>query len=137
MQFVFQTYLICFSKTLAGVDPNLINKVQDPYFLSEIAQTYQDISESIRTFGPWASAWIGESGGAYNSGGKNMSHTFADGFWYLDQLGMSSTYNHKVFCRQSLIGGNYGLLNTSTFAPNPDYYGFVSIFLLYMLHKLY
>lgn len=42
---------------------------------------------------------------------------------YLDQLGMSSTFDHKVFCRQSLIGGNYGLLNTTSFVPNPDYYG--------------
>ena len=65
----------------AGVDPTLINKVQDPYFLSQIAQTYKDISDSIRLFGPWASAWIGEAGGAYNSGGKDVSHTFANGFW--------------------------------------------------------
>lgn len=42
---------------------------------------------------------------------------------YLDQLGMTATFNHKVFCRQALIGGNYALLNTTTFIPNPDYYG--------------
>jgi len=41
---------------------------------------------------------------------------------YLDQLGMSSKYNTKAYCRQSLIGGNYGLLNTTTFVPRPDYY---------------
>lgn len=41
---------------------------------------------------------------------------------YLDQLGMASTYDTKTYCRQSLIGGNYGLLNTTTFVPNPDYY---------------
>ncbi|TYH00951.1 hypothetical protein ES288_A09G018200v1 [Gossypium darwinii] len=42
---------------------------------------------------------------------------------YLDQLGMASTYNHKVFCRQTLIGGNYALLNTTTSIPNLDYFG--------------
>ncbi|KAG5062820.1 hypothetical protein JHK85_004003 [Glycine max] len=42
---------------------------------------------------------------------------------YLDQLGMTSTFNHKVYCRQALVGGNYGLLDTTTFIPNPDYYG--------------
>ena len=41
---------------------------------------------------------------------------------YLDQLGMSATYDTKTYCRQTLIGGNYGLLNTTTFVPNPDYY---------------
>lgn len=107
----------------AGVDPNLINKVQDPSFLDQIAETYRDISGSIKQHGPWSRAWVGEAGGAYNSGGKYVSHSFVDGFWYLDQLGMTSTFNHKVFCRQSLIGGNYGLLNTTTFIPNPDYYG--------------
>ncbi|OWM75904.1 heparanase-like protein 2 [Punica granatum] len=106
-----------------GVDRNLINKVQDPYFLDQVAQTYADVKETVARFGPGTKAWVGESGGAYNSGSKDVSHTFADGFWYLDQLGMTSTFDHKVFCRQSLIGGNYGLLNTMTFIPNPDYYG--------------
>lgn len=41
---------------------------------------------------------------------------------YLDQLGMAAKYNTKVYCRQSLIGGNYGLLDRDTFVPNPDYY---------------
>ncbi|KAJ7953888.1 Heparanase-like protein [Quillaja saponaria] len=107
----------------AGVDKTLIDKVQDPYFLDQVAQTYRDISKTVEEFGPWSGAWVGEAGGAYNSGGKDVSHTFANGFWYLDQLGMTSTFNHKVFCRQALIGGNYGLLNTTTFIPNPDYYG--------------
>lgn len=43
-------------------------------------------------------------------------------FRYLDQLGMASKYDTKVYCRQTLIGGNYGLLNTTTLIPNPDYY---------------
>ncbi|CAK9142394.1 unnamed protein product [Ilex paraguariensis] len=107
----------------AGVDSNLINKVQDPFFLDQIAQTFKDISTTVKEFGPWSGAWVGESGGAYNSGGKDVSHTFVNGFWYLDQLGMTSTFNHKVYCRQAFIGGNYALLNTTTFIPNPDYYG--------------
>uniref|UniRef100_A0A453QXH2 Uncharacterized protein n=1 Tax=Aegilops tauschii subsp. strangulata TaxID=200361 RepID=A0A453QXH2_AEGTS len=41
---------------------------------------------------------------------------------FLDQLGMSAKFDTKSYCRQSFIGGNYGLLNTTTFQPNPDYY---------------
>jgi heparanase 1 len=41
---------------------------------------------------------------------------------YLDQLGMSAKYNTAVYCRQSLIGGHYGLLNRTSYVPNPDYY---------------
>ncbi|KAG1366807.1 Heparanase-like protein 1 [Cocos nucifera] len=106
----------------AGVDKNLIYRVQDPSYLSQVAQTYNDIVNVIKDSGPWSSAWIGESGGAYNSGGKDVSNTFVNSFWYLDQLGMTSTFSHKVFCRQTLIGGNYALLNTTTFIPNPDFY---------------
>ncbi|WOG87664.1 hypothetical protein DCAR_0206895 [Daucus carota subsp. sativus] len=93
----------------AGNDPKLISRVQDPFYLDKIAQTFKSISESIKQYGPWTGAWVGESGGAYHSGGTN--------------LGMASTFDHKVYCRQVLIGGNYGLLNTTTFAHNPDYYG--------------
>jgi heparanase 1 len=35
---------------------------------------------------------------------------------------MAASYGTKVYCRQSFIGGNYGLLNTTTFEPNPDFY---------------
>ncbi|KAK7407412.1 hypothetical protein VNO78_09315 [Psophocarpus tetragonolobus] len=107
----------------AGNDKALINKVQDPYYLSQIAQTFKDVSAAVEEFAPGAGPWVGESGGAYNSGGKQVSNTFVNGFWYLDQLGMTSTYNHKVYCRQALVGGNYAMLNTTTFIPNPDYYG--------------
>ncbi|XP_066363708.1 heparanase-like protein 1 [Miscanthus floridulus] len=72
--------------------------------------------------GTWASAWVSESGGVFNNGGLLVSNTFINSIWYLDQLGMASQYNTKVFCRQTLIGGNYGLLDTETFLPNPDYY---------------
>ncbi|CAN1795751.1 Heparanase-like protein 1 [Linum perenne] len=106
----------------AGVDPNLIQHILDPSILNTVLVTFRDLSQTLQRNGPWASAWVGEAGGAYNSGGYHISDTFVNSFWYLDQLGMAATYNTKVYCRQSLIGGHYGLLNTTTFVPNPDYY---------------
>ncbi|KAL8250513.1 hypothetical protein R6Q59_034206 [Mikania micrantha] len=105
-----------------GVDQHLVKKILDPHFLSRASVTFTGLQQTINTDGPWASAWIGESGGAYNSGGLHVSDTFVDSFWYLDQLGMAAKYHTKVYCRQTLIGGNYGLLNKTTFMPNPDYY---------------
>ncbi|TYI67077.1 hypothetical protein E1A91_D09G273300v1 [Gossypium mustelinum] len=87
----------------AGSDPKLV------------ANTFINLARTVQTHGPWSSAWVGESGGAYNSGGPHVSDTFVNSFWYLDQLGMASKY-------QTLIGGNYGLLNATTYVPNPDYY---------------
>lgn len=105
-----------------GNDPHLARKILDPHYLSRVSKTYSDLQHTIQTHGPWTSAWVGESGGAYNNGGHMVSNTFINSFWYLDQLGMASKYNTKVFCRQTLIGGYYGLLDTKTFRPNPDYY---------------
>ncbi|GMI63506.1 glucuronidase 1 [Hibiscus trionum] len=106
-----------------GDDPNIMNKVLDPSYLNQVSQTYKGISVVVNKFRPQLGAWVSESGGALKGGSKDVSRTFADGFWYLDQMGMPSTYDQKVFCRQALIGGNYGLLNATTFVPNPDYYG--------------
>lgn len=106
----------------AGNDHNLVNKILNPEHLSKISNTFGNLSNTIQASGPWTSAWVGEAGGAYNSGGRNISNTFVDSFWYLDQLGMAAKYNTKVYCRQTLIGGNYGLLDAASFAPNPDYY---------------
>uniref|UniRef100_A0A1J3CN25 Heparanase-like protein 1 n=1 Tax=Noccaea caerulescens TaxID=107243 RepID=A0A1J3CN25_NOCCA len=106
----------------SGNDPQLVKKIMDPSYLSKVSETFKDVNKTIQEHGPWASPWVGESGGAYNSGGRHVSDTFIDSFWYLDQLGMSSRHNTKVYCRQTLVGGFYGLLEKGTFVPNPDYY---------------
>ncbi|KAM1982178.1 hypothetical protein ACFX15_038573 [Malus domestica] len=106
----------------AGVDPTLVKKILDPHYLDRAYGSFHDLEQTVKKNGPWASIWVGESGGAYNSGGRNVSDTYVNSFWYLDQLGMSAKYNTRVYCRQSLVGGNYGLLNRTSFVPNPDYY---------------
>ncbi|KAB2014971.1 hypothetical protein ES319_D09G264800v1 [Gossypium barbadense] len=106
----------------AGSDPKLVSKILDPNHLNKVGNTFINLARTVQTHGPWSSAWVGESGGAYNSGGPHVSDTFVNSFWYLDQLGMASKYQTKVYCRQTLIGGNYGLLNATTYVPNPDYY---------------
>ncbi|XLR02455.1 hypothetical protein HN51_057281 [Arachis hypogaea] len=105
-----------------GCDQHLERKILDPIRLSRVEYIFRNLTETIQEHGPWSSAWVGEAGGAYNSGSPSVSNSFLNSFWYLDQLGMASTYNTKVYCRQTLIGGNYGLINVTTFTPNPDYY---------------
>lgn len=105
-----------------GNDPHITRKITNPDYLSRFADTFRNVQLTIQRHGPWSSAWVGEAGGAYNSGSRLVSNTFLNSFWYLDQLGMASKYNTKVYCRQTLIGGNYGLLDLETFIPNPDYY---------------
>ncbi|KAI0498043.1 hypothetical protein KFK09_021284 [Dendrobium nobile] len=99
-----------------GNDPRIVSKITDPKSLSWFADTFRNVQLTIQRHGPWSSAWVGEAGGAYNSGSRLVSNTFLNSFWN------GIKYNTKVYCRQTLIGGNYGLLDTQTFIPNPDYY---------------
>ncbi|KAL7097101.1 hypothetical protein ACP275_10G121800 [Erythranthe tilingii] len=82
-----------------------------------------NLKNLLKETGTSAVGWVTESGGAYNSGRDGVTNTFVFSFWYLDILGMAAAYDTKVFCRQTLVGGYYGLLDTTTFVPNPDYYG--------------
>ncbi|CAK9188202.1 unnamed protein product [Ilex paraguariensis] len=105
-----------------GVDDHLIDKILDPSYLDGGSQPFSNLQSILKSLGTSTTAWVGEAGGAYNSGHNLVTNAFVFSFWYLDQLGMASSYDTKTYCRQSLIGGNYGLLNTDTFVPNPDYY---------------
>ncbi|WCJ22161.1 Baicalin-beta-D-glucuronidase [Euphorbia peplus] len=35
---------------------------------------------------------------------------------------MTAAFNHNVYCTQTLNGGNYGHLDTTSFLPNADCY---------------
>jgi len=67
-------------------------------------------------------SWMGESGGAYNSGCNASTNAYMSGFWYLNALGGLALRGHEKFCRQTFVGGNYELVNKETLLPNPDYY---------------
>ncbi|KAL2518047.1 Heparanase-like protein 3 [Abeliophyllum distichum] len=105
-----------------GVDEHLVDKILDPSYLDGGSRPFRDLQVILQSSGTSTIAWVGEAGGAYNSGHNLVTNAFVFSFWYLDQLGMTASYDTKTYCRQSLIGGNYGLLNTTTYLPNPDYY---------------
>ncbi|VFQ67377.1 unnamed protein product [Cuscuta campestris] len=104
-------------------DEHLVEKILNASYLDQQIRTFRQLQHILKSSSATsARAWVGEAGGAYNSGRDRVTNAFVFSFWYLDQLGMSASYGTKTYCRQSLIGGNYGLLNTATFVPNPDYY---------------
>jgi heparanase 1 len=39
--------------------------------------------------------WMGETGGAYNSGRNTITNRFMSAFWYLDWLGILANEGHK------------------------------------------
>ena len=82
-------------------------------------------------YGTNGRTWIGESATCGQGGLKNISDTFASGLWYWSYLGRHAQLNHAVFLRQTIVGGNYGLLRDrfwdhtmegDALFPNADYF---------------
>jgi len=42
---------------------------------------FRAVQQIIKTTAPWATAWVGEAGGAYNSGKHLVSNAFVMSFW--------------------------------------------------------
>lgn len=87
---------------------------------------YAKYAAQIRLFRdqyqPEASLWTGETGSAQCGGEPNISDRFTSCFWWADQLGRGAVVGQKVMVRQSLIGGDYSLVDRLTLKPKPDYW---------------
>ena len=108
----------------AGDDPTLHSKLTDPRRLDgAIAERLRVASRIVsnRTGGRVRLA-VSETGGAYNSGQRGLTDAFASAFWWLDLLGSLGRYAHDFACRQTLVGGQYGLLDLGRRQPNPDFW---------------
>lgn len=66
--------------------------------------------------------WLGETGGAYCGGEPGLSSTFADGFYWLDEMGRMARHGEATVVRQTLSGSDYGLIDDVTLEPRPDYW---------------
>lgn len=65
----------------AGDDSRIESRILNPGYLSQITGTFQNLQQTIERHGPWSTAWVGEAGGAYNSGSSRVSNKFLDSFW--------------------------------------------------------
>ncbi len=73
-------------------------------------------------FQPEAELWTGETGSAQCGGQPELSDRWISSFWWADQLGMGARLGQKVMVRQSLLGGDYGMIARLTLKPRPDYW---------------
>ena len=110
----------------AGNDEAIGSKAMDPAVLDRQRGKGEEVTNVVRGASAGAvhapEVWVGEAGGAYNSGAPGVTDRFHGSFWYLDSLGQLARAGHHTFCRQTLVGGNYGLLDTTTLLPNPDFF---------------
>ena len=105
-----------------GSDSNVWQYALNVTYLDKVRVLGANENQVVSQYSPSSSIWLGEGGGAYNSGGNNVTNAFNSGFWFLDQIASFAVNGHGAYCRQTLVGGFYSLLDTASFIPNPDYY---------------
>src|SRR3977135_1347475 len=92
---------------------------------ASLAQTDQALGfhRTLRdAFEPGKPIWLTETADA-ECGGNRWSATFLDTFRYLDQLGRLAKAGVQVVMHNTLAASDYGLLDETTFAPRPNYWG--------------
>jgi len=110
----------------AGVNPNAWQSALNATIMNEVFSLAKNVQAVVKTSSPTSKPWVGEAGGFYNSGSNNVTNAFNSGFWFLDQLGVFAQNGHGAYCRQTLTGGYYSLLDSKTNDPNPDYYSLLT-----------
>ena len=64
-----------------GVDEHLTERILDPSYLDGEASTFSGLKHILQSSATRAKAWVGEAGGAYNSGHHLVSDAFVYSFW--------------------------------------------------------
>lgn len=66
--------------------------------------------------------WCTECGPHSNSGVDGLTNTWSSSMWYADALGLYAANGIGMLSRQTLLGGDYEIINRTTGLPNPDFY---------------
>lgn len=64
-----------------GVDDHLVDKILDPNYLSSGSGPFSNLQSILKNSGSSTVAWVGEAGGAYNSGHNHVTNAFVFSFW--------------------------------------------------------
>lgn len=99
-----------------------VDNILSPNSLKDFEKYSKQLEQLRDQYQPTAQLWTGETGSAQCGGQAKLSDRFVSCFWWADQLGRGAKIGQKVMVRQSLIGGDYALINRQTLKPNPDYW---------------
>ncbi|CAC5366171.1 HPSE [Mytilus coruscus] len=81
-----------------------------------------NVAKKIAPFPLFGKFWLGETSSAWGGGAAGLSDRYVAGFMWLDKLGISASLGVDVVVRQTFYGGSYGLIDTKTSNPNPDFW---------------
>jgi heparanase 1 len=94
----------------------------DPARLDEINRWANTVETLRARHAPDAGVWLGETGNAQCGGQAGVSDRFSSSLWWLDELALMATRGQPIVARQTLSGGDYGMIDDATLDPLPDYF---------------
>ena len=98
------------------------SRLLEPANLDEAGHWARDLRRLRDAHAPGRPIWLGETGNAQFGGEPGVSDVYVGGLWWLDQLGLLAASGHSVVVRQTLSGLDYGMIETESLEPRPDYW---------------
>ena len=107
--------------------------VVDPTFLDLTNTIAQAVVAGVRNVSATVGVVAGEigphNGGTYGPGGvvpncagNKVCGRFGSAIWYADSMSTKAAAGYALYCRQDVIGADYGLINSTSLAPSADYW---------------
>ena len=104
------------------VPGKLAHELPTPGYLDKLVRTGARYKAWLASLAPATELWIGEYADLAGSGLPGVSDSYEGVIQYMDSFGALARQGYKVLARQSLLGGDYELIDRDTFTPNPDYW---------------
>ena len=98
------------------------SRLLDPKNLDEVGYWADKVKNWRDQYAPGKPIWLGETGNAQFGGEPGCRNVYLGGLWWMDELGILARKGHSVVVRQTLSGGDYGMINDDDLSPRPDYW---------------
>lgn len=98
-----------------GVDTHLVEKILDPSYLDNMVSTFNNLEGILKSAGTSTTAWVGEAGGAYNSGHHLVTDAFV--FSFLISWGCQQSTTQRVTAGKPWLEGTMASRRMSKIIP--------------------
>lgn len=104
-------------------EPVSWESLHDIETLDEFEKHSSQVAQWLADYSPNSIQWLGETGPAQCGGMASLTDRFGASLWWLSHLGIAARTGNQTIIRQSLMGGDYALLDyRDGYSPNPDYW---------------
>lgn len=98
---------------------------KDTLFDESFISMHRRFARSVAAAAAGKPVWLAETASAQCGGQAGVSDTLLDALWLADWIGIMAEEGSSLFVRQTIVGGDYGLLDPVTFDPRPSFLAYV------------